>query len=222
MTWKKKSDGDWRLYLIIDLALTGKRPVREIARRAAAGGVKMMQLRGKEATSRQLLEAGRGLRDFTRQRGIVFIVNDRADVARAIDADGVHLGPDDLPVKAARKILGRGKIVGVSCRNVARIREAEREGADYLAVGPVFATPVKAGTPPAGLKLVRQAAKTARIPWLAVGGIDENNVAAVRAAGAERIAVIRAVLQARDVTRACRRLNELLAGGVPPAGGKKK
>jgi thiamine-phosphate pyrophosphorylase len=142
---------------------------------------------------------------MTAAAGVLFVVNDRLDVAMAVEADGVHLGQVDLPVAAARR-LWPGRILGRSTHSLSQAVEAEREGADYLGVGPVFATPTKPGRPAVGLGYVGSAAAQVRVPWFAIGGIDTSNVAAVVSAGARRVAVVRAVSDAVDVAGAVRAL----------------
>ena len=163
---------------------------------ALAGGVDVVQLRDKDASDDELVEAGRRFRRLTREAGALLVVNDRPDLAVACDADGVHVGQDDLPVAAARAIVGPERLVGLSTHSPEQIRAAA--GADYLGVGPVFATPTKPGREPVGLELVREAARSAMVPWFAIGGIDLETVAQVLAAGATRIAVVRAIADAPD------------------------
>lgn len=208
MILKSKSVKDWHLYLILDLSFIGKRDYLEVARAAIAGGVEVIQLRGKKAAVRELIAAGQKLRTLTRKQSAIFIVNDRVDVALACGADGIHLGQDDLPLKFARKIVGGDKIIGISCHSLKEARRAQAEGADYLAVGPVFVTSTKPGVAAVGLRLVRDAKRHIRIPWLAIGGINPANVDEILRAGGERVAVARAVLGARDVKRAARRLHD--------------
>ena len=163
---------------------------------ALAGGVGVVQLRDKDAADGELVEAGRRFRRLTREAGALLVVNDRPDLAVACDADGVHVGQDDLPVAAARAIVGPERLVGLSTHSPEQIRAAA--GADYLGVGPVFATPTKPGREPVGLELVREAARSAQVPWFAIGGIDLETVSQVVAAGATRIAVVRAIADAPD------------------------
>jgi thiamine-phosphate pyrophosphorylase len=196
------SPADRRLYLI-----TPARPdLAAFLEAAIRGGVDIVQVREKELPDRELLRVLEGARETTRELGVPLVVNDRPDLAVLCGADFVHVGQGDLPVDAARR-FGLG--VGLSTH--AR-REIDSAAADYLGVGPVYATPTKEGRPPGGLELVRYAAGRARSPWFAVGGIDASNATEVIAAGARRIAVVRAIGEAADPERAARELSEALSG----------
>jgi thiamine-phosphate pyrophosphorylase len=195
---------DSRLYLI-----TGARPdLEEFLEAAVRGGVDIVQIREKSMVDGELLPVLQQARDVTRRLGVPLVVNDRPDLARLAEADYVHVGQDDLPVAAARTF---GVSVGQSTHTPAELAATV---ADYAGVGPVYATPTKAGRPPAGLEYVRHAAAHARVPWFAIGGIDETNVADVVAAGATRIAVVRAIGDAPHPRRAAAALRAAL-GTVP-------
>jgi thiamine-phosphate pyrophosphorylase len=190
-----------RLYLI-----TPARPDLEAFLEAAVrGGVDIVQVRDKELPDGELLEALGVARAVTRRVGVPLVVNDRPDLAVLVEADAVHVGQDDLPVAAARRF---GLRVGLSTHVP---REIDAADADYIGVGPVFATPTKEGRAPVGLELVRYAAAHASTPWFAIGGIDETNVADVVRAGAVRVAVVRAIGAAVDPERAARTLRTALA-----------
>jgi thiamine-phosphate pyrophosphorylase len=190
-----------RLYLIAPV----RRDLEALVEAAVAGGVDMVQVREKELPDAELLPALERVRELTRRLGVPLVVNDRPDLAVLVEADFVHVGQADLPVPAARR-FGTG--VGLSTHSRAEIDGAE---ADYIGVGPVHATPTKEGRPAVGLELVRYAAASARVPWFAIGGIDAGNVRAVVEAGARRIAVVRAIVDAPDAERAARSL----ADGLP-------
>jgi thiamine-phosphate pyrophosphorylase len=162
-----------------------------IAREACRGGARIVQYRDKDAPAARRLETARRIRAVTRERGTLFIVNDQLDIAVLSEADGVHIGQDDVPLAAARSLLSPGTIVGVSCSSLAEARAAERQGADYLGVGAVFATPVKAGYPLVGLDGLRRIAAEVALPIVAIGGINRENMAAVKAAGAKYPAMVR-------------------------------
>jgi thiamine-phosphate pyrophosphorylase len=194
---------DSRLYVI-----TAVRPdLAEFLEAAVRGGVDIVQVREKELADGKLLPRLEEARELTRRLGVPLVVNDRPDLAILCEADFVHLGQDDLPVVAARSF---GVGVGQSTHAAEEIDAAE---ADYIGVGPVHATPTKEGRPAVGLELVRYAASHARQPWFAIGGIDETNVSRVVAAGATRIAVVRAIGDADDPELAARTLKEALTGG---------
>ena len=176
----------------------------------AEGGVDVIQLREKSLSDRELLARARDMRRWTRRAGVLFIVNDRPDIARLADADGVHLGQDDLSVADARRIAGPDLLVGVSTHSLDQVRAAVLAGADYLGVGPMFPSTTKRFDQFPGLALVRAAAAETSLPLFALGGITLGNVAQVAAAGAGRIAVASAVAAAPEPDRAARELRAAL------------
>ena len=177
---------------------------------ALAGGVDVVQLRLKDASDAEVVGAARAFRDACDRHGALFLLNDRPDLVAACGADGVHVGQDDLPPAGARAVVGAGRILGLSTHSEEQLASAVDAPVDYVAVGPVFETPTKPGRPAVGLELVRAAAATARLPWFAIGGIDLANAAAVVAAGAERLAVVRAIRDADDPEAAARALRAVL------------
>ncbi len=190
---------DWRLCFVADSEAAAETDILTLIRKAVRGGATLVQLRGKAWTDRQFLSvAGRALK-LLRPAGIPLIINDRADIARAAGAAGVHLGQTDLPAAAAREILGRHAIIGVSAVTSRDAREAGAAGADYLGVGPVFLTRSKddAGVP-LGLGGMQRIRRATKLPVLAIGGIDAENAAAVVGAGADGVAVISAITAAAD------------------------
>ncbi len=199
---------DFHLYVLTDQGLSRGRSNEEVVEEAIAGGADVIQFRDKEHDTRWLLQEALKLRDITRKRGVLFIINDRVDLAMAADADGVHLGQDDLPLKYARKILGKAKIVGVSANNVEQAIQAEKDGADYVAVSAIFSTPTKPDAPPLGLQTITDIKRSVNIPVVAIGGIKHENVAQVAEAGADCIAVISAVVSADNIKEAARKLRE--------------
>lgn len=200
---------DWTLYVITDRMLSRGKSHPEVARAAIEGGATIIQLRDKEASTRELIEAGLALRKLAREREVAFMVNDRVDVAMTVEADGVHVGQDDMPAKLARKLMGPGKIIGVSTSTVEEALGAEADGADYVSASPVFTTPTKPDTPPpTGLEGLRAIAEAVHVPVIAIGGINESNVEEVVKAGADGVAVISAVVAAPDIAEAARRLRK--------------
>jgi thiamine-phosphate pyrophosphorylase len=189
-----------RLYLVCD------EPSDAFLAAVLRGGVQVVQLRMKDAPDEMVLAAAARVRDACHTHGALAILNDRADLAAQAGMDGVHVGQDDMPVARARALVGADRIVGLSTHSPAQITAATGAGADYIGVGPVHATPTKPGRPAVGLELVRHAATHARLPWFAIGGIDPGNVGAVVAAGAERIAVVRALTQSAEPEAAARAL----------------
>ena len=171
-------------------------------RELAEGGVDVVQLREKGAGDRAILAKAREIREITRRFGIVFILNDRPDLARLAEADGVHLGQEDLSVADARRLLGPDSLIGVSTHSLEQLRIAVRDGANYVGVGPTFASSTKTFAEFPGIAYVREAAQATTLPAFAIGGITLDNVDAVLAAGATRIAVSAALSGADDPRRA--------------------
>ncbi len=193
-----------RLYAILDPAQTGGRPLLEIADQLLEAGVRLIQLRDKKASASELYSTGMVLAERIRKAGGIFVINDRADVARAIDADGVHVGQEDLPVESARALLGSDKLIGHSTHNITQLVIASRSPVDYLAYGPIFTTSSKENPDAVvGLSGLRAARASVRRPLVAIGGITLENARSVLEAGADSVAVIRDLIGARDVrTRA--------------------
>ncbi len=171
-----------------------------IVESAIEGGLTLVQYRDKTADDSLRFQQAQKLCQICHQYGALFIVNDRVDLALAVDADGVHLGQEDMPVATARQLLGPQRLIGRSTTNSEELQSAIQEGADYIGVGPVHETPTKVGKAAAGLDYVRYAAAHASVPWFAIGGIDVNNVNDVISAGAERVAVVRALMEAEQPT----------------------
>ena len=206
-TDKRELRPRWDLYVITDEGLAGGRSHEEQTRAALEGGAGVIQLRDKAATSRRLYEAAVAMRRLTREAGAVLIVNDRVDIALAAGADGVHVGPDDLPVAVVRRLMP-GRIVGASAGTVAEAIAAERDGADYLGVGAVYearGSKADAGAP-VGPERVAAIRAAVRLPIVGIGGIKAANAAPVIAAGADGVAVITGVVAAPDIAAATREL----------------
>jgi thiamine-phosphate pyrophosphorylase len=198
-----------RLYAFIDTAYLRHRDPLQTARQLIAGGADIIQLRDKRGDHRATLELALHLAQLTRASGKIFIVNDSPEIARLSGAHGVHLGQEDLQrisVTAARHILGARAIVGISTHSLAQALDAERRGADYIGVGPVFPTATKPKAKPVGLKLVTQVAASTRLPFFAIGGITRKTADKVFAAGARGIAVVSDILRAPEIAAATREL----------------
>jgi thiamine-phosphate pyrophosphorylase len=203
-------------YLVTQEGRSAGRSTMEVVEAAIAGGIDVVQLREKSATARERYELGREVRERTTEAGVPLIVNDRVDLALAIDADGVHLGEDDLPVSVAREQLGEEGAIGRSVSTVAAAREAEAAGADYLGVGAVFATRSKEVVDEQaeiGVERVRAIADAVDVPIVAIGGIEPTNAVDAVAAGADGVAVISAITAAEDPERATRELGEAVTSG---------
>ncbi|HEY2908681.1 MAG TPA: thiamine phosphate synthase, partial [Gemmataceae bacterium] len=200
---------DARLYVLLSSAQCGL-GLERVIERAAAGGANVFQLREKQLSDRDLLATAKNVRRWTRQADALFIVNDRPDIARFAEADGVHLGQDDVPVKEARAILGPDALIGISTHSLDQVRQAILDGADYLGIGPTFPSPTKAFAAFPGLEFVREASRETSLPLFALGGIESANVAAVAAAGARRIAVSSCLALADDPEAVARALRTAL------------
>jgi len=201
-----------RLYAIIDTAHIGDRAPVEVAATLLGAGVVLIQYRSKHRSSREVYEDCLVTQERVRRSGGVFIVNDRADVVLAVNADGVHVGQDDLPFELARSVLGPGKWVGYSTHDLAQVRKADGSSADYIAFGPIFPTSSKENPDPAvGLTGLSAARKATRKPLVAIGGITVENAHAVVEAGADSVAVISGLLKAPDLALRAREFLAVLA-----------
>ena len=198
---------DFNLYLITDRKVT-KVSLPEAVRFALKGGVRAVQLREKDLPMRELLALAQDLRKITKEFNARLFINDRVDVAVAVDADGVHLGGRSMPPAAARRIAGRNMLIGVSTHSIEEAREAEKGGADLITFGPIFSTPSKAKFgAPIGVEALRLVKKNVRIPVFGLGGIKSENIAQVMRAGADGVAMISAILAADDIQTAAELMN---------------
>ena len=199
------------LHVLTDTALQPRFTHAELAERAIRGGADTIQFRHKQGTTRELMAMARSVGDVCRQSGVTFLVNDRVDIAFAVEAHGAHVGQDDLPVPVARRILGSAKIVGVSAGVPEHALRGEQEGCDYIGFGPVFPTGSKPDAAmPSGIEVLHQVCRSVRVPVIAIGGITADNVEVVIHAGARGVAVISAVCCAVDPEAATRRLLEAI------------
>jgi len=201
------------LYVIIDTQTLRGRSELDVARQAIQGGARMIQLRDKVRPKSMLVSLARELKRVCVESNVLFIVNDYLDLAIDSDADGLHIGQEDLPTETARKMLPGDKILGCSSATLEEALKAEKEGADYIAVGSIYPTPSKSETRLAGLKTLRQVKSKVSVPVVAIGGINKDNIAKVIGAGADAVAVISAVLGADDVKEASQRLTEIINRG---------
>jgi thiamine-phosphate pyrophosphorylase len=197
---------DASVYVILDRAAAAGRDLGDVLEGAIAGGCRTVQLREKTWPSGTLLPLARRLRARCREAGVTFIVNDRIDLALVVDADGVHLGQDDLPPDAARPLLRAGMLMGLSTHDVVQARAAQERGGDYVAVGSVFPTGTKPDFTLVGPELIRKLRPQIRVPLIGIGGITAANAGDVIRAGADGVAVISAVCAAPDPARATREL----------------
>lgn len=205
-----------RLYLVVEARPRGEDP-EPLLRAALQNGVEVVQLREKALGEKAIVRAGRAFRRLCDAYDALFVVNDRPDLALVCGADGVHVGQRDAGVEAVRRLAGTDMLIGLSTHSPEQIDAAG--GADYISVGPVYETPTKPGRPAVGPELVAVAAERARQPFFAIGGIDPGNAAEVLAAGAERLAVVRAIRDAEDPGRAAAGLRAAIEAAAPVASG---
>lgn len=199
------------LYVITDDTLPPQRSHQKIAEEALAGGADVIQLRDKRKSGRELLWIAEDILSLTRKRGALFIMNDRMDIAIAAGADGVHLGQDDLPLTAARRIRERPFIIGISVASVDEAIQAEKDGADYVAVGPIFATQSKQDAGPGlGIAMLRNIRRAVSLPVIVIGGIQIGHIPDLRQAGADGIAVISAIVCSPDITIAAEEMKQVI------------
>ena len=201
---------DFRLYLITDRKVATK-PLPEAVRQALEGGVRCVQLREKDLPIRELLALAQELRSITREFGAKLIINDRVDVAVAVEADGVHLGTKSMPPQGARKIVRKSMLIGVSTHLLDEAKAAQDGGADFITFGPIFDTPSKAQYGlPVGVKSIRCIKNEVSIPIYAIGGIKSGNILQAMSAGADGIAVISAIMTADDIRKTAAAYNRAL------------
>ena len=202
---------DYSLYLVTDRGLARGRSTLEIVSAAVKGGATVVQLREKNCSTREFIEQAMHIKDFLKTHSVPLVINDRVDVAQAVKADGVHLGQTDMPLEMAKGILGDTMIIGISTESVQDGIEAEKGGADYLGVSPIYATPTKTDTaPPLGLEGLREIRKAVNLPLVGIGGLSRNNAAEVVRSGADGVAVVSAIVAADDPETAARELKKII------------
>jgi len=194
------------LYAILDRQFLADRDDLDVANQIIEGGASVIQLRDKQSQKGKLLPIAQRLRELCSQAGVLFIINDYLDLAMAVDADGLHIGREDLPLSVVRKELPVDKIVGCSVTTVSQAKKAQNEGADYIAVGSVFPTTTKKGATVVGVDMLKELRGIVHTPLVAIGGINENNIGEVVAAGADAVAMISAILCEEDIRGAVQKL----------------
>lgn len=204
--WLRKS----RLYIIIDKKTLANKSMFSLVKRIKGQGQLIIQLRDKGSNKEGILKSAILIRKSLLNSKVMFIVNDYIDVVKLVDADGVHLGQNDVSVPTARRILGKDKIIGVSCHTLPQAQRAIEARADYISIGPFFFTPTKPEYKPVGLALLKKLRDKIKLPFFAIGGINEENLNQVLAAGAKRVAVLRAVCKAKDPVKAIEKLKSNL------------
>ena len=200
---------NYSLYLITDRKVLRGRELLDSIEAAIKGGITLVQLREKDITGYDYYNMAKKVKKLVKEYGIPLIINDRADIALAVDADGVHLGPEDLPIPVARELMGPGKIIGASANCIEEAISFQRQGADYLGVGALFPTATKSNTEPVTLEQLREIKKLVKIPVVGIGGINIQNAASVKAAGVDGIAVSSAILGNEDIFTAARSLKKI-------------
>jgi len=200
------------LYVIVDVESLKGRSALDVAEEAIRGGAKVLQLRDKGSNRRSFFDIALEMRKLCKQNEILFIVNDSLEVALAVDADGLNVGQEDLPVAEARRLLPIDTLIGASASSIKEAKAAQAAGADYLGVGAIYPTPSKHDVSVVGLELIRRIKKAANMPIVAIGGINKGNISAVMKAGADAAAVISAVMGADDTRKATRQLVDIIKG----------
>jgi thiamine-phosphate pyrophosphorylase len=196
-----------QLYLVLDREVCDYGRLWEVLKEAAASGVDVIQLRDKIGSGRQVLEFATQAVKFLKHR-VLFIVNDRVDLALASGADGVHVGQEDMPIKVVRKLMGNKAIIGSSCQSLAQAQAAQKQGADYIGFGSVFKTLTKPDRQPMDLQVLKQTVNKIKIPVFAIGGINLENVGQLSRAGIKKIAVTRAICLSDDVAKTVKQFRE--------------
>jgi len=203
---------NWKLYVILDRPLARGKDLKELAREIIAGGADAIQLRDKTSCDAGLLKDAKTIRKLTKDSGVSFIINDRVEIAKNADADGVHLGQLDTTVDVARTVLGKSKIIGKSCHSLEQAKKAEAEGVDYIGIGPIFKTTTKPGLEPIGLEVINNVKKSVFIPFVSIGGINKTNVGSILGRGASCIAVASAIICSDKPREVSRQLKNILDG----------
>lgn len=205
---------DYTLYVCTDRGLMSSASVEESVEAAIRGGATVIQLREKEVTGRQFYETALAVKKVTEQYQVPLIINDRIDIAMAVDAAGVHLGQKDLPVQVARKLLGEDKIIGISAAKPEEAEQAMQEGADYLGVGAMYQTSTKSDTRPVTIETLKKICAAVSIPIVVIGGIGKENAMNFKPLGINGIAVVSSVVAQKDVTAAAKEMKQIFLTGA--------
>ena len=208
-----KPEVDYTLYLVTDRSLMSSATIEESVEQAIQGGCTLVQLREKEASSRNFYEIARRVRKITSQRNVPLIINDRVDIALAVDADGVHVGQNDLPADVVRKVIGPDRIVGVSAGSLSEALAAKKAGADYLGVGAMFATGTKSDAKVTSMEELRRIRQSVSLPIVVIGGINKKTASHFQGMGIDGLAVVSAIVARDDVAEAARELKTLFLEG---------
>jgi len=202
---------DYSLYLVTDRSLSKGRSTLEIVKAGVAGGVTCVQLREKNCSTLEFIEEALTVKGYLKKNHIPLIINDRVDVAQAIGADGVHLGQTDMPLMMAQDILKGSMVIGISAESLEDAILADKNGADYIGVSPIFSTPTKTDTaPPLGLEGLKEISMAVKLPKIAIGGLNRENAGEVIINGADGIAVVSAIVSANDPQKAAKELSDII------------
>lgn len=200
----------YQLYLVTDRELMLAKSLEEAVEQAVDGGCTMIQLREKTLSSKDFYDTAKKLKEFLSARGVPLIINDRVDIALAVGADGVHIGQNDLPLAEARKILGKNRIIGVTAPTLPLALDAEKNSADYLGVGAVFGTTTKKDAKKNSIEVLSEIAHTVKIPVVAIGGINANNVGRLADSGISGVAVVSGIIAQKNITEASHKILNIL------------
>lgn len=205
----KKENTDYSLYLCTDRKLMSTETIEEAVEKAVKGGCTVIQLREKDCSSREFYETALRVKKITDAYQVPLIINDRVDIAAAVDAEGVHVGQSDLPCTEVRKIIGEDKIIGVSAGNLEKALKAQEDGADYIGVGAMYATSTKKDAKPTTKEELKKIRENVSIPIVVIGGINEYTVPDFKGMGINGLAVVSAIIAKEDVEGAARKLKEM-------------
>jgi thiamine-phosphate pyrophosphorylase len=208
MKSRKRSLKKSHLYLILDKKFCFSKSILKILDKIK--GCDIIQLRDKESKRQDILKEAFLIRKFLNRKNVLFIINDYLDIAKIVDSDGLHIGQYDTSIEIARKVLGKHKIIGVSCHNLKQALDARRRGADYISIGPIFSTPIKPEYKLIGINLVKKIKQRLKIPFFAIGGINQDNISILKSIGAKRVAICRAILQAKDISKTIKYFSKIL------------
>lgn len=210
MKSKRKQLKSSRLYVILDKETAGERSIFTITNEIKNSGADIIQFRDKKSKKDDLLKNAYLLRKLLTRERVLFIINDYIDIAKIVDSDGIHLGQNDLSAEIARKILGQNKIIGISCHNLEQAKKAQAQGADYIGLGPIFATPTRPEYKPIGLDLIKEIKQNLKIPFFVIGGINQDNIKEVLFCGSRKVAICRAILEAKNVASRVKYFSQVL------------
>jgi thiamine-phosphate pyrophosphorylase len=207
----KPENIDYSLYLVTDRGLSRGRTTIQIVEAALCGGVTCVQLREKTCSTREFITQALSIKDHLKRHNVPLIINDRVDIAQAVNADGVHLGQSDMPIEMARAILKDSMIIGISAESLEDAVQGEKDGADYIGVSPIYATPSKTdAASPLGLEGLREIRKSVKIPLVGIGGLNRENAGEVINNGVDGVAVVSAIVAADDPEKAARELKKII------------